>query len=235
MIKRILCMSAIGSLFFLSGMVHAESVVPFKENENVEITISKDNYNRIFVENDKILKLRFPEGYLQSQNDEDGSVYVDALDDRPFTLFITTKKGRHLSASVKLADTLGKTIKLKPKRRVAFNSVRHRANTKAQSLPILKLIKAVSAEKQMKGYTALKEKQRDVNLGRHVKSHLIYSLSNKKEVAQKFAVTNTGWKPVRFDRKWFKNKETLGLMVNRDVIYPGKTLVVSRVQEVQHG
>lgn len=80
-------------LVLASPSMHAKDLIGVQENDHVALTLSHDNFNRLYVEGDKITRLRFPEGAMSVENDEDGSVYLDVKDEKPFTLFISTQKG----------------------------------------------------------------------------------------------------------------------------------------------
>lgn len=220
----------------LAMPVHAEKIIQFKENKNVEVTISRDNLNRLLVANDKIINLRFPQSYLNIENDKDGSVYIDARDDRPFTLFVTTRSGRHFSATVKLSNDYGQTIKFVPERVVRRFAAKAKPKKKVSyQSQLVKLMKAAEQEKGLVGFKATQPHSKAVKLLPTLKSALKYSLTNNKQIVEKFTLNNTGWKPIPFDSTWFKNKDTKALLVKSQVIYPRQSLTVLRVQGVQHG
>lgn len=215
--------------------VIAETVVPVKENENVAIQISKDNYNRLLVEKDKIIKLRFPQNHLSVERDDDGSVYLDALDDRPFTLFVTTKDGRHFSAMVTVSESNGKTIRFIEKRVPAGKVSRREKPKDTYAAMIQSLVAATEREQVVPGFKVNAIKVKPVYLKPALKASLAFSLSDKKTVSQKFLLANRSSKPIRFDRRWFKDNKTRALLVKSDVIYPNQTIDVVRVLEVSHG
>jgi type-F conjugative transfer system secretin TraK len=228
---------AMGALFTVSA--NAQSIYKFKENENIELKVSRDNATRLFVENDKISKVRYPEGYLDVDNDEDGSIYLNVKDDRNFTLFITTAKNRHLSATIRINDSLGETIKLTPviERKRLANVIKHKQN-KAQAYEnqITSLVSAAESERSSAGYKAKKENMKSVRIKPYLTSKLVYTLSNPLQMAQKFTLTNFGNTPVLFDEKWFKDKDTKALLVKDKVIYPHASINVVRIEKgARHG
>lgn len=216
--------------------INAETVVPVKENENVKIQISKDNYNRLLVEKDKIIRLRFPENHLNVEHDKDGSVYLDARDDRSFTLFVTTEKGRHFSALVTVSESNGETIRFieqkSPSRLVTQKQPRIKD---PYAEKIKALVSATSKEASMAGYKVNAIKVKPVYLLPSLKAELSYSLSDADTVAQKFSISNRSSKPIRFDKRWFKDEKTQALLVKNELIYPNQRIDVIRVMEVSHG
>ncbi len=215
--------------------VLAETVVPIKENENVTIQISKDNYNRLLFEKDKIIKLRFPQNHLSVERDDDGSVYLDALDDRPFTLFVTTKGGRHFSALVTVSESTGETIRFIEKT-IPVSKVAQKTKPKdTYAEKIKSLVAATEREEELAGFKANAIRVKPVYLKPSLKAELAWSLSDKNTVSQKFLLANRSSKPIRFDKNWFKDKKTKALLVKSEVIYPNQTVDVVRVLEVSHG
>ncbi|WP_419421625.1 TraK domain-containing protein (plasmid) [Legionella sp. D16C41] len=209
--------------------------MPVKENENVTIQISKDNYNRLLFEKDKIIKLRFPQNYLNVERDDDGSVYLDALDDRPFTLFVTTKGGRHFSAMVTVSESTGETIRFFEKRTPAKKVARQEKPKDTYAEKIKSLVSATEREQAIPGFKANAIKVRPIYLKPSLKAELAFSLSDEKTVSQKFLLANRSSKPIRFDQRWFKDNKTRALLVKNEVIYPNQTIDVVRVLAVSHG
>jgi len=93
---------------------HATTTQVFRENADVAVNLSHANYNRLVVRDDKITKAHFPEGSMVVKSENDGSLYVMAALQEPFTLFLTTEKGHHFSATVSSEKTLGKTVEFIP-------------------------------------------------------------------------------------------------------------------------
>lgn len=222
-------------LFVGAQASNAETVVPVKENENVSIQISKENYNRILVESDKIIKLRFPQNRLSVERDDDGSVYLDALDDRPFTLFVTTTGGRHFSALVKVSELNGQTVRFVETKKPLKRLVSKKKPRDNYAEKIKSLVSATAHEQVITGYKVNDAKIRPVYLKPSLKANLAFSLFDKKTVSQKFTLSNHSSKPIRFDQRWFKDKNTRALLVKNDVIYPNQTIDVVRVVEVSRG
>lgn len=238
MIKRAiisLCIVYLGCVPF----AEAQTRLNVEENETIELTLSRTDFNRLFVEGDKITTLRFPEGNLSVENDKDGSVYLDVKDDKPFTLFVTTQRGSHFSATIKADDMTGQTIGL-----IASNS--NSAKLKRTVMPmatktspeneLVALVSSVEKEEQKTGFKAQRPNLKSVQIKPNLTSKLIYTLSNAQKMGQKFEIKNTGRKPVSFEDKWFKDKDTKALLVKDRVVYPNETITVVRIEEgVQHG
>ena len=107
----------------------APSVITFEEGEQFNLSLSRINLNRIFVEGENIVKLSYPEKTFTIEKCEQDasdctydSIYLKPVYEVPVTLFLTTDKGRHLSLTIAPNDTDGKTLKLvaKPQSRLKY-------------------------------------------------------------------------------------------------------------------
>ena len=103
----------------LSSTTFASTSVAIKDNSDKQITLSRNNINRLFIENDKVADFKFPKGRMQiiggkGAIEDDGSVYITDVSEKPFTLFVTSQKGHHFSLTVQGEEGLGKTLSLIP-------------------------------------------------------------------------------------------------------------------------
>lgn len=125
---------AVGSLL-ISSTVLAGTLPPvmqFEEGEQFNLSLSHINFNRVFVEGEKITKLRYPTGTFvvdksESSNPDvgDGSVYLKPVFDAPITVFFSTDKGHHFSFTIKSDESSGKTLRLLVKNQTKLKYVRH--------------------------------------------------------------------------------------------------------------
>lgn len=220
------------------SIAQAQTKLNIVENETIELTLSRTDFNRLFVEGDKITSLRFPEGYLSVENDKDGSVYLDVKDDRVFTLFVTTQKGIHFSALIKVDDTTGQTIGFLPTtpKLASINNVSKFSFLAKPENELIALVNSVEKEEQKPGFNAQKLNQKPVQIKPGLTSRLVYTLADAKKMGQKFKITNLTHKPIPFEDKWFKDKDTKALLVKERIVYPNETITVVRVEEgVKHG
>ncbi|ERH42685.1 hypothetical protein N751_16510 [Legionella pneumophila str. Leg01/11] len=238
MIKRALISLCIAYLGCVT-CAEAQTRLNVEENETIELTLSHSDFNRLFVEGDKITTLRYPEGTLRVENDKDGSVYLEVREEKPFTLFVTTERGTHFSALIKASEMTGQTIGLmaanpnnvKPKG--TASSTATKANPENE---LVALVSSVEKEEQKAGFKAQRPNLKSVQIKPNLTSKLVYTLSNAQKMGQKFEIKNTGKKPVSFDDKWFKDKDTKALLVKDKVVYPNETITVVRIEEgVTHG
>lgn len=217
---------------FLAYGTYAETKVEVTENGNVEIAISKDNFNRLVVEHDQITQARYPSKRVITQYDKDGSLYLDARDDRPFTLFVTTKKGKHFSATVKVKEVLGQTVSFHQKQRLNPKSRKNRVESINHARKLSHLLKSTIEERDVKGYESIKVSDRERPFQHNVSLRQTYVLKKKGQIAQKFVIRNRGNRPVNVMRSWFVDRNTLGVYIKSAMLYPGEDMTVSRVEKV---
>lgn len=122
------------SMLFCAHVTFAGDVpmaIPFVEGEQFNLPLSGINFNRVFVEGEKIIQLSYPAGTftvdksdMSDADSKEGSVYLKPAFDAPLTVFFTTDKGHHFSLTVKSTDTFGKTVRFMPKRETAIHYVK---------------------------------------------------------------------------------------------------------------
>jgi conjugal transfer pilus assembly protein TraK len=147
---------AIKSVFLTSllcsGSATAEikpSVIPFEEGSQFNVSLSNINFNRVFVEGEKIIKLSYPEraftvdkSEMEDPNSTEGSIYLKPTFDVPITLFLTTDKGHHFSLTITPQEAVGKTLKFVTKRQTKLDFVNNNVGDLNQNEEVLAAIKA---------------------------------------------------------------------------------------------
>ncbi|MCX7125444.1 MAG: type-F conjugative transfer system secretin TraK [Gammaproteobacteria bacterium] len=101
---------------FIAGIASAKNI-SFSDNQMISVNLSSTNVNRIVVPNDQITNIICPTNFCTSKhnsNDVSGAAYVQLLTQNPFTLFVSTSNGHHVSLSVTPTNSNGKTLVLNP-------------------------------------------------------------------------------------------------------------------------
>jgi conjugal transfer pilus assembly protein TraK len=91
--------------------------IPFADNEQIKVTLSNRDINRVLVTGDKIKTIHGPTGLYTAKNDSSdpsGSAYISIYSDVSFTVFLATIKGHNLSLSVTPKTSAGRTVILEP-------------------------------------------------------------------------------------------------------------------------
>ena len=114
-----------------SEQISNPTVIAIKDNQMINVTLSSSNINRLYVKDDPIVHVNTPISRLCNTNDSmmngstnntascmsndaTGSVYFNVNGEKPFTVYIQTKKSRHFSLLIIPQDQPGQTIELNP-------------------------------------------------------------------------------------------------------------------------
>lgn len=171
------------------------SAISFDEGEQFNLTLSRINFNRVFVEGEKITKLSYPEGAFTVDKSEmnkpgstDDSIYIKPAFEVPITLFITTDKGRHVSLTLTSDESFGKTLRFVAKAQTQLKYVKHEVNDLTEVEEAMAALKAGEAPKDFNMKRTLTrpfyiKKDIKVSLEKHYEgAHLagfVYRLENK--------------------------------------------------------
>jgi len=91
--------------------------IPFSDNEQIKVTLSNRDINRVLVTGDKIKTIHGSTGLYTAKNDSSdpsGSAYFSIYSDVSFTIFLATVKGHNLSLLVTPKTSAGRTVILEP-------------------------------------------------------------------------------------------------------------------------
>lgn len=152
-IKKRISMACIGFLF--TSLVSASegssipSIIKFQEGGQFKISLSRIDFNRIYVEGEKIVELSFPEGSFmvdksEQESDEldDGAVLIKPVFELPLTAFFVTDKGHHFSLIVNASDEEASTIRLLSKVESKLNFIKKNTDDVALVEEALSAMKA---------------------------------------------------------------------------------------------
>lgn len=217
---------------------HAQALVikTFRNNDELSIELSATNQNRLMVSHDRILKAAFPDGAVTYQYDEtDGSMYVHPDILSPFTLFLTTKKGRHLSLTVNPADTLGKTIAfqsyqpvIKPKHK----KITQEAPFKKEAL---EMVKYMEQDIKMPGVKISRIRKRFVNLKNGLNLIKKETWEGRELKGELIEIYNRSKQEIKINPAWFADKNVKAMKLSQDVLPPRQTTSLYRIEEMAHG
>lgn len=212
--------------------------IVFKNNEDLNLTLSQSNYNRLVVKNDKIIKAFFPPATMAVANDEDGSLYVTLAANAvtPFTLFITTEKDRHFSATVSSEITLGKTIEFvefQPKPLLALKTAKKLTASppKQNFQPTALLLKQMLAKQKPQGFASQKHFGKAIRLNQGIVLLPKETFSKDKLAGEILEVYNNSSKPVILKESWFASKDVKTVALPQALVLPKQKVLLYRVLE----
>lgn len=215
--------------------------ITFKNNEDLNLTLSQSNYNRLVVKNDKIIKAFFPPATMAVANDEDGSLYVTLAANAvtPFTLFITTEKGRHFSATVSSEITLGKTVEFvefQPKPLLALKQTPKRATAiltqpKQNFQPVALLLKQMLANQKPQGFAYHKHFNKVIRLNQGIVLLPKETFSKDKLSGEIIEIYNSSSKPLILKESWFASKDVKTVALPQALVLPKQKVLLYLVKE----
>lgn len=217
----------------VSFLATASNVYPFSDNENIELELSKNNYNRLYVANDSITKVFFSKDDLIIEYQKDGSVLVDLNLAEPFTVFFTTKQGHQFSATVKPIEALGKTVALQAKT-PSFKARQFEKKTAVSDNTITQLLQAMMNNKTPLGYGSKSVFSSYKPINKDLSFKVEKQFIGDSYIGEILTVYNRSSKPIILDESWFKTKETRGIALSQPTLAPKKSETVYLAKEKVH-
>ena len=216
------------SLLFSPGLFAGAlpASIPFEDGEQFNLALSGINFNRVFVEGEKITQLSYPAGAFAVDKSEmesdvcvDGSVYLKPMSDTPLTVFFTTDKGHHFSLSVKAAETFGKTVRMSMRRQTAVRYV------KADVVDVSVVDEAMLAMKLgdvPKDFNVVRVKPRPFYVGRDIKVSLEKQYQGESLTGYVYRLENRATHDVKLTTSLFSHKKADMLALSDDTLAPKK-------------
>lgn len=137
--------------------------IRLKNDDQVQVSLSTQDNNRIYVKNDRITKINSLKRKVIAHNDSSGSIYLTAKGEKPFTLYLTTEKGRHFSFLVTPVKSHGETIKIIPLTPEKIDKSKKNTRAKkyeqssAYSKTLVRMVKAVMRGGSPTGFREIPE------------------------------------------------------------------------------
>ncbi len=211
---------------------HATNQRPFNDNETLTVELSKTNYNRLLVSQDRIAKVRFPDKTLAVEYAPDGSVYMDLLIEEPLTVFVTTRAGHNFSMTVEPKDSLGKTVQFIPKT-PTLKARKVEQKTTHDEL-VTQLIQAMVTNRVPEGYgvQSLSTSYRPIN--KELSYKLTKQIIGSSYTGEVLTVYNRSRTPLELNESLFKSKDMRAFSVSKTTIAPHGTETIYVVREKEH-
>ena len=216
-----------------------QAAIAFKDNSDIALTLSQNNYNRLVVKGDRIAEAHFPEHAMEIKRDEqDGSAYVALTATSPFTLFLTTEAGRHFSVTVTGEEGLGKTVELASAIPLPVAAVKK---------PAVALTKAEKADAYSQSIVDLithmerRESIEGVNVSHHFLGRVErlgqgLMLTTKETwkgadlTGEIIEVTNTSTQPITLSQSWFSGTGVKAMQLSETTLPPNDKALLFRVR-----
>ncbi len=112
-LSTLVCLLSITQTVF-SEDVHPIKKIPFHEGDQLTLSLSNIDVNRLAVADDLLATVSCPSNMCVTHQDKTGSAYVTLNTATPFSLFAVTQTGRHFSILVTPTAEPGLTYELIP-------------------------------------------------------------------------------------------------------------------------
>jgi conjugal transfer pilus assembly protein TraK len=231
----------IGVLLLTATAIHANVSIPVKDNSDIALALSQNNYNRLVIKNDKIMDAVFPPNTMAIKRDEqDGSAYIMLASQTPFTLFLTTEKGHHLSVTLKPEEALGKTIELIPQTAVVTNSVQSALKTAPahhEEMPeeILSMISDMERHTPQKDITIKHQYGRAERRPKGLTLLPKEIWQNKNLTGEIIELYNASSEPLELSQEWFTEEGTKAIKLTSLTLKRHEKAMLYRIQGATHG
>jgi len=226
------------SVLFSAAFAQMPDSIVFREGEIFDMTFSKINSNRLYVQGEKITKILYPEGTFVVDTSDDlteqgsDSVYLKPAFDDVITLYVTTNKNHHFSIHAKGDDSLGKTVKMVPfvaKKVVPKRKISHQAKKKPEirkraNSSVNAIIEAMIAKNTPENMGVVKPSPRTFQLEKSIRMKAIKAYKGRDFSAYTYEIKNTANTPVQLKNDYFvKNKQVKAIHLSKKTLQPNES------------
>lgn len=201
----------------------APALITFQEGEQFSVSLSRLNYNRIFVEGEKIIRAAYPEGTLimdksdmQNPESAEESAYLKPRFDEPITIFFTTDKNHHFSLTVKSDESAGKTVRLIARREASKYVTKSVHNVSDVEDAIAKM----QSGEIPNDFSVARVISRPFYVKRAIKVSLEKRYENERLTGYVYRLENTGANEVELSTSLFDKRHAESLALSEDTLAP---------------
>jgi type-F conjugative transfer system secretin TraK len=243
-----------------SEQINNPTVIAVKDNQMINVTLSSSNINRLYVKDDPIVHVNTPISRLCSMNDSvinasttntsscmsndaTGSVYFNVNGEKPFTVYIQTKKSRHFSLLIVPQDQPGQTIELNPTTPYDPSQDGHIASAKtieqASSFEksLVSLLKITMLHQVPKGYVVANKESLKKSVFKiqkrymdsQVKAHLLAGFLGDSDVVRVISITNTTYHDLELEEHTFYQDGVKAIALGVHTLAPHHSTLIYEV------
>lgn len=207
---------------FVSLQSHAFEIKPAKDNAMLDVSISSNSLNRIFVTTDRIVETYGIEGSFKIEKDEEqGSVFIIPTafyKSSPFNIFIKTEHGHHYALHLKPADIESQTIALKPLSPATIQAKRWEISSPYETT-LIDLIKDMVIEKTPEGYAVISLGYDQPTQTKHPLSFRLMTIYRGDRLeGQVWQVKNNAAHDVQLEPQYFDDERILAAAFNKKIL-----------------
>jgi conjugal transfer pilus assembly protein TraK len=203
-------------------------IIGFDDSEQLNVTLSRLNFNRIFVEGEKITKLTYPEGTftIDKSNNEneisrDDSIYIKPNFHIPVTLFLTTSKGNHLSLTIKSDESLGKTVRFKVKK---LTTLTYTSPQSSEDSDINTIMQSMKLGELPSGFHPVSIRPSPFYVKKNIRVLLQKEMKSDSLLGYVYTLKNVSNHPINLSTAWFIHPKAELLSLSQETILPNQTI-----------
>jgi conjugal transfer pilus assembly protein TraK len=216
-----------GGVLLFSSIVYSGTIPPvmqFEEGEQLNLSLSHINFNRVFVEGEKITKLRYPTGTfvvdkseLNNSDAGDGSIYLKPVFDAPITVFFSTDKGHHFSITIKSDESSGKTLRLAVKNQTQLKYVKRDTPNSFETDAVIAAMKEGIIPKYFKSVRIIPQ---PFYVKKDIRVTLEKQYQGKGLSGYVYRIENTSRNDLALSTSLFSHKKAEALSLSQDTLAP---------------
>lgn len=220
-------------------LAFALQTVSVGANQSASATIGLGDYNRLFIENDRILSVKGKQGQYQLQSDPQlGDVYLyPQQSDKPIVLYLSTEKKKTVQLKLEPQSIEAQTLAINIIEPKVVLNVDHKSGKQTpsqQKANYEHLIAQVKTNNPIEGFekVVVKTTTRKPLQG-HLQARLLSLYQNDNAQIEVYEIYNASKKPLEIHATLFKTPGTKAISPQHAVIPPHGTLSLLKV--VSHG
>lgn len=210
-------------------------VIPFHENETHHVHLSNTNLNRLQVAGDPITAVICPEGYCSATavpGDTGGGKTVQLVPHqmKPFTVYVVTAGGRHVSLNVTPADSLGKTVLLQPEDGHSSRTVK--SSSSVYTRYVIGLMRSMLQGKAPAGFGTQVITPQRLWMNHQVSITLVKRYQGEQLVGRVYVLCNHGHRAISLSPSEFYRHRIRAAALSQQTLQPGARGLLYTIREV---
>lgn len=220
--------TANNTMLNILGIKNSAQNISFSDNEQVSVTLSNTDINRIAIQGDKIQNINAPMGLYTARNDVNGAAYLTFNGTLPFTMYLTTVGGHNLSLFINPRPIVGKAVIFQPT--TASATTAHWEETSSYQKILVTLITGMINHQTPDGYLygeTHKPKSTDFYCIANLKPLAFYTGSHLTGVV--FEIKNKTKESITLRPAYFYQPGVRAVALSRQTINPQATAFLYEV------
>lgn len=221
-LKRWLYPLALGLAAMPCIILAAQSAqnVSVSDNQESNITLGSDDYNRIFVQGSRILQVRGDANAYSIETDNVfGQVYIKPTSLNPFEIYVTTEGGQTYALAVHVVSGKRQDVGLLPADTQKTKAATFESNTPYQQA-LVTLLRAMGNGEPLDGFDVTQNKGHAIPLGNVATMTQIGSYAGDSLVGEIFTLQNISTQSLTIKPEQLYRNKTAAIAMQSESIAP---------------